>query len=294
MAQSATEFNNIAAFYCQIAFRDSNGYPAGQTTAPDSMANGATSSAYLVNGLIDVVPGVATHPVVTNQGGQRVISKTPLPANDYGVPTFSLSQRDEQLEAYLSSSALDTSYNAEWMVRGANVAQEDFPSFVVLFAIQGTDSTTMAQWWDNYLFYNCRVIKTTDAGAGQVTGDVTNPNPLTYTLQLSLSTRHPSGTLLSAMNMSVKNNEDAWGFIRSDNPLGLTTYKDDNSTGTFTLGYRPVNNSATGANQNNITEAGTQTAVTSVNTTTGLVTQTAPAALATMIEALYETNFVAI
>lgn len=293
MAQAATEFNNIAAFYLQIAFRNSAGYPVGQTIS-GTMSNGATSSAYLVDGLIDLTPGVATNPRVTNQGGQKVISQTPLPANDYGSPTFQLSQRDEQLEAYLSDSLLDVSYNSEWMMRGANVTQEDFPNFTVIFSVQGTDSTTMAQWWDNYLFYNCRIVKTVEAGAGQVTGDVVNPNPFQYSLQLSLSTRHTTGTLLSAMTMGLNNNQDAYGHIRADNPLGLTTYKDDNTTGTFTLGYRPVSAEVTGSAQNNVTEAGTQVASTSISATTGVVVQDGAPAAATMTVVLYETNFVAI
>ncbi len=296
MAQSATEFANIAPHYCQIAFRDSTGYPMGQETDPDNIAVNTTTSAYLVDGLIDLVPGVKTTPRVTNRGGQKIISQTPLPASDYGVPTFQLSQRDEQLEAYLSSSTLDTAYNAQWMLRGQNVTQEDYPNFVVLFGLQGTDSTTLAQWWDNYIFYNCRVLKTTEAGAGLVTGDVENPNPLQYALQLSVASRHVSGTLFSAatMGLALNHNQDAAGYIRSDNPLGLTTFIGNNSATTFILGYRPVNDDASGSAQNNITIDGTQTAFVSVSTTTGVVTKTVAITSAAKAIALYETNFVAI
>jgi hypothetical protein len=295
MVQTATEFNNIAAYYAQIAFRDGTGYPMGNDTTPDDVTAADVKNAYLIQGLIDLNPGVATFPVVTNQGGQRVISKTPMPSNDYGAPTFSLSQRDEQLDAYLGSHTLDTSYNAEWMLRAANVAQEDFPSFMMIFSVQATDSTTMQQWWDNYCFYNCRVIKTGEAGAGQVTGDATNPNPFTYTIYPALASRHTSGTSISALSLSVKNNEDAWGYVRADNPLGLTTFIGNGAgTASFALGYRPVSDDATGSAQNNITENGTQDAPTSVSTTTGVVALTGGWTLDAKVVALYETNFVAI
>jgi len=296
MAQAATEFNNIAAFYLQIAFRNSAGYPVGQTIS-GTMSNGATSSAYLVDGLIDLTPGVATNPRVTNQGGQKVISQTPLPANDYGSPTFQLSQRDEQLEAYLSDSLLDVSYNSEWMMRGANVTQEDFPNLMAILSVQGTDSTTMAQWWDNYLFYNCRIVKSGEAGAGQVTGDMVNPNPFQYTIHPAVASRHTTGALFSGMTLGLRNNQDAYGHVRADNPIGSTTFIGNGAATTFILGYRPVDDDATGSKQNNLTIDGTQAATTSISITTGVVTAAgSPTAWVAeeKVVVLYETNFVAI
>ena len=291
---SPSKYNNIAAVYLQIAFRDRNGYPMGQETDPDNVVAGTTTAAYLVDGLVDLVPASPTFPVVTNQGGQKIISKTYLPATDYGTPTFTLSQRDETLDAYIKKFSVDTTYNTTRVLRGGNVSQLQFPDFVVIFSIKITESATGAELWDNYIYPNAKIINTADAGAAQITGDVTNPNPLTYALQLALASRNADGTLLSAQNMALNNNQDAVLYQRATNPLGLTTYVDDNATGTFILGYRPVNTDATGSAQNNITVNGVQTAVTSVSVTTGVVTQTAPEASGAIVVATTETNFVAI
>lgn len=294
MALTAAKFNNVYVGYCQVMTRNGSGYPTGVQTDPDNMVVNTTSSALLLDSIIEMTPGNKTNPVVTNQGGQEIRSKTILPAQDFGTPTFSLSERNETLDALLTNSANDSTYNARRMIRGANMNQKTFLPFMVMFSILGTDSTTMASWWDNYCYLNCRIRRTGEGGAGQITGDATNPNPFAYALDLSLGTRDITGTLLSALTVSVDENIDAVSYQRTSYPLGVTTYLANGAATTFTLGYRPLNSDATGAANNNHTLNGTQATVTSASTTTGVVTLTGAGSSSDMHIMTYETEFVAI
>ncbi len=295
MALTAGKYNNIEARTLQIMFRNASGYPQGQDTTPDVKSTPQTDSAYLVNGVISVDPGTPVYPRVVNQGSGLIINKTPVSANDYGTPTFQLSQRDETLEAFLSGSTLDLATNTARAMRGDNVTRTDFPTFMVVMGILVTLENG-TEHWDHYIFPKCTLVKQTEAAAGQITGDVTNPNPLTYALDISLSTRDVTGMLLSASTRALNGNQDARLFTRAASRLAYTTYTADGSATSFILGYRPINTDATGAAENNITIAGVQQAVTSVTAATGVVDITSPGAGsdADIYVVEYETDFIAI
>ena len=295
MALTAGKYNNIEGRTVQVMFRDASGYPQGIDSTPDTISTPATSSAYLVQGLIDVTPNTPTYPTVTNQGGGEIINKTPVSAIDYGIPSFTLSQRDETLEAFISASTLDLATNTARAKRGDNVTRTTFPSFMVVMGVLVTLESGV-EHWDHYIFPNCTIRKTGEAGMAQVTGDVTNPNPLTYELDLSLATRDVDGMLISASTRALTGNKDARLFSRAASRLAYTTFNADGVATSFILGYRPINTDATGAAENNIAIAGVQQAVTSVTLATGVVDITSPGAGSDgdIYTVEYETDFIAI
>lgn len=295
MALTAARYNNIEARTLQIMFRDSNGYPQGIDSTPNVISTPATSSAYLVPGLIDITPNTPVYPKVNNQGGGEIINVTPTPSKDYGKPAFTLSQRDETLEAFVSASTLDLATNTARAQRGDNVNRTVFPTFMVVMGIfvtleNGDDV------WDHYIYPKATIVKTAEATAGQITGDVTNPNPLTYELDLSLSSRDIDGMLFSGKGMLLTGNKDARLFHRAASRLAYTTYNADGVATSFILGFRPISTDATGSAENNIALNGTQTAVTSVTLATGVVDLTAPGAGSDgdIITTEYETDFITI
>ena len=294
MAFSAASHNNVQAYYLQIAKRDANGYPKGTTADPDSVTSPATLPALDISGLVSLTPATPTIPFVTNRGGGGIISETPVTPSSYGAPEFQLSQRNETFEALINNSTVDVSSNTTRSIRGSNMNQKEWPSWIVLFSILVTNSDTGLPEWENYLYLNAKIVKSGEAGAAQVEGDVTNPNPLTYVLRLSLSTRDGSGEPLSTLGIAVEDDTDAMTFQRSNKPLMLTTFVADGVETTFTLPFRPVDSDATGAGKNNITKDGVPTAVTSVSTTTGVVTLTGAGSDGEIWVALCETERVAI
>lgn len=290
MAKTATQFNNIAIKRAQLMFRDSNGYPMGQETDPDDVVQGTVTGAYVIDGLIDLTPGEASFPVVTNQGGQRIISKTRVAATDYGQPGFQLSQRDETLEAYLTRTAVDVATNTTRAIRSSGLSQNVWSPFMVLFSLMVTNSQTGMPEWDHWAYLNTIITRSQDAAAAQVTGDATNPNPLGYTLDLALASRDITGLPLSSLAINAQDDLDALVPFRSDNPVAVATFVADAAATTFTLPYLPLSDDATGAGANNITKNGVTQTATSVATDTGIVT--IPSATAGDIYVVvYETDF---
>lgn len=295
MAFAASKHNNIAPFYLQVAKRDSNGYPVGVAANPDSPTNDTVYGAYVVDGLMDLTPGVPTNPVVTNLGGQKIISRTRMPAQDYGAPSFQLSQRDETFEALVTKSAVDVATNTTRAIRGMNLAQRVWDQFVVMFSILVTNSETGLPQWDHYYYLNAEIAKTADAPATQVTGDATNPNPLAYQLDLSLSLRDITGELISGLATAVQDNTDAGGYFRTNNPVHLVTYVADGTETDFDLPYLPLSSTVTvNASSNHMTINGTVTAAASANTSTGNVGLSGAGSAADKVVLTYETNFVAV
>ena len=293
MALTAGKYNNIEFRTLQVMFRNSDGYPQGQDTTPDVKATPQTDSAYLVDGVIDVTPNTPVYPRVTNQGHGVIINKTPVSASDYGSPTFQLSQRDETLESFISASTLDLATNTARAQRGDNVTRTTFPTFMVVMGMLVTLENG-TEHWDHYIFPKCTILKQTEAAAGQITGDVTNPNPLAYVLDLSISTRDVDGMLFSAKTVALTGNQDARFFRRAAKRLAYTTWTADGIATTFVLGYRPTSTDATGSAENNHTLAGVQAAVTSVALATGLVTVTGAGSDEDIHNMEYETDFEAI
>ena len=93
--------------------------------------------------------------------------------------------------------------------------------------------------------------------------------------------------------MYVVGASDTRVTIRSRYPLSFTSHKAASANTTYTLGYRPVYNTATGTADNSITKNGSTFAVSSVNTSTGVVTFTSGSDADFHIT-LYQTEFTAI
>jgi hypothetical protein len=126
-------------------------------------------------------------------------------------------------------------------------------------------------------------------GASTEGGD--NPGALTYTVTPTASTRAVTGDLYSATGLGLTDDKDIVTVYRYTYPFCVTTFVDDNSTGSFTLGYLPTSSDATGAASLRLTDEGVTMTVTSVSTSTGVVTQSASSDAGDKIVAFYPTSF---
>lgn len=287
---AATKGVNVGIHHVQIAFRKDTGEPMGQETDPNNVSNGTTSSAYKVDGAIDFTPEQLTTATKTNKGGQIIISKTPMGVTDYGAATLVLSQYDEQFFAYISGTSVDETTDTTMNITGTNVNQRVPPAFVVIVSSRFTDSSGSDKYM-NYIYPNAFVTPVGDANMTQIDADVTNDTPYTYQIVPSASSSTGFGYTFANTALNVVDDSDIRVKIISDYPLGLTTYVDDGAAGTFTLGYLPTSSDETGGAGNIITSNGTKTAVTSVATATGLVTQTAAGTAADIWVVAYPTQF---
>lgn len=292
MALTASRGQGIGAFFMLIAKRNSNGYPVGQVADPETISNATTMQPYLIRSLVNFTPESRPLAVITNKGGQKIISKTVLGADDVGEGTFTLSEYDETFTALIKGSAVDTSTVDGMAMVGSNINQRNFPRFFVMFGTRFTDSVDGSDYWLTDIYPNAQIYQPDARSISQDTG--VNPNPLTYNIIPSQSTKNIDGrNMSSSSGLTVVDASDMTVSIRSRYMLAFTSFKAAAASTTYTLGYRPVYNTATGNADNSITKNGTTFAVSSVNTSTGAVTFTADAD-ADFHVCLYQTQFVAI
>ena len=266
------------AYYMWLAFMDVNGYPVGQNSAPDTKVNGTVYAPYVVEGFVTVTSPTPTYTVLKRRAGQRTTGSAVIGIEDYSSFALTLSDMDETFNAMIRKAAVDAALATNTTISPANLGQKRFPRFVAGFIGGGLDddSNTVRVT----LIYNNVQIRGGWPGINAISGEQTNPNPLEYTLDLSLSTRTGLGYLYSATALAVEDNEDGAVLLRNQNyGYMLNTYIDDGSATSFTLSHRPAVNEHAGAT-NYFTKNGVtnHTGVSNVNTTTAVVTNTAGAA----------------
>jgi len=292
-ALTAARGGIAGAYHLQIAFRDANGYAKGSYVTPDSVPANTTTHAYYVGGLDSFSGAAAVYEKVTIKAGQQTIGNVTLGISDFGDPTIQLAEYNEVLNAYIKGATADVTSVSGWAMNPTNINQVTFPRFITLIAAKWLHSTDLTEYWLNWIYHNVQWIPASQGGSSQAGG--VNPNPLTYILQQSKSTRQVTGVTMSASSGTyVVGGSDTCTVIRSVHPLALTTYVANGSATTFTLGYRPFYSTVTTGNTDNSTTLnGVATAVTTISTTTGAVVMAA-GTTADIWEVVYPTDFVAI
>lgn len=265
--------------YLHFAMRDNNGYPMGALANPNSPTNGVVYTGIILQIATELAEPQATFEEATQYGGGKIHTKKIIGVSDYGTGSLTLSSDDTVLRNLTNLGTDDTSTMSGWTQRPGNVNAITPPGIVIAqMPIEKLDGTRK---WLSKIYPNAQ-IKRQGNGATQSGG--VNPSPVTYQISPSPSARALTGRLFSAMAMNVINNTDTYYEIETDYPIYVSTYVDDGSTGTFTVPYKLASTDATGAARNAITDDGATLAVTSVNATSGLVTQdTQPAAASRVV-----------
>ncbi|MCL4253622.1 MAG: hypothetical protein KJ043_07585 [Anaerolineae bacterium] len=280
----------VGAYYMLIAKRDNNGYPVGLVPDPETISNGTTMQPYLIRSLVNFTPEDRAIGVIANKGGQRVISKTLVGTDDVGDATFTLSEYDETFLALIKQVTVDVTTIDGLAQTASNANQDEFPRFFVLFGTRFTDSRDGMDYWLTDVYGNAQIYQPSGRTISQDTG--VNPNPLTFTLTPSLSTKHIDGRNFSeSSGLMVKSASDMRVTIRSRRPLAFTSHKALAADTSYALGYRPIYDTASGATNNSFTKNGATFPATALNTSTGILTFTAGAD-GDFHVGLYQTAFV--
>lgn len=284
----------LGAFHVQVAKRDSNGYAKGILADPNTVAANTTSSALLIGGLDAFTAPTPTTEFGIGRGGQKMIGSMALGISSFGTPTITLATFNETLNAFIKGTTADVTSVNGWVMNAANSSQLIFPQLITLVTGKFLNAENLAEYYLTWVFHNCQWMQASGPNTSQASG--VNPNPLTYNLNLSLSTRNLTGVVFSSSSgMSVVDGTDTWTLIRSTWPLAVTTWVANGSATSFILGYRPVYSTVTTGNtDNSFTINGTATAPTSCSLTTGVVVVAAAGTTGDIHEAVYQTKFVAI
>ena len=291
---TAASMMQAGAYFVQVAKRTAAGYPVGTVADPETITANTTSSALFVGSLDSFTPPVPTTEFAVDRGGQAVRGSMALGNSDFGSATIQLSEFNETLNALIKDAAVDLTSVVGWASSPANVAQKHFPRTVTMVTGRAWSDTDGADYWLTWVFHNCQWMEASGGGTSQASG--VNPNPVSYTLNLSKSSKFFTGVAFSeTAGQYVVGGTDAWTKIRSRYPLALTTYVADGSATTFILGYRPYYSTVTtGNNDNSFTKNGVATAPTSCVTSTGVVTIAAAGDSGDVHVAVYPTEFTAI
>lgn len=283
---------HLAGFFdAQISFRNTNGYPMGQDTTPNSVSNGAVAHAYKITGPVAATAPSPTREIATFRGGMVTLGQRGLGTSDFGTFDFTTSAYDEVLEAFISGATNDaTNFGTANIASAPNTNNASLPQFHLCLSSGWQDASGtnkyMHWFYPNVQIYPALISANQDGGV--------NPGAVTYTVVPSSSTRTTAGYLFSATGMAITDNADVVWRLRTDNRISWTTYIDDGSATSFVVGYRPTNSENAGA-VNVFTKQGVtnHANVAAFSTTTGATTHTAGTAADVWV-VIYETAFVAI
>ena len=279
----------IAGLYTMlVATRDSNGYPVGTNTTPDTKTTNTVYSPLRVRFPVTVGGPQPTLEVATRRGGMAVRGKRYLGVSDYGTFDITLDGYDQDFHALVSGTAVDTTTVANWVTTAYNSNLATPPQLCALFTMGFTTDGGLTRFLN--VFYNNVTIAPKVPTSSQDGG--ANPNPLAYTVTPDVSSRRMDGRLYSVLtNQTVRDNTDMMWMVESTNEFMFSTYIGNGTITNFTLPYKPTSSLATGADTNSITLNGTTQAAATVATATGVVTFSAAPANNAVVVFVGPTNF---
>jgi hypothetical protein len=268
MAATATT-GMVAGFYHGwVWYRDSNGYPMGTLSTPDSPSTDTVYTPFILPGPVEVTPPTISRETAYSKGGQAIRNKRVLGVNDISDFTFTLSDYSETFNAMVGKTTVDVTTLTNVATTAPNVGLKEPPQMGIAFAI-GYQTEAGDNQFLTYYFHNVQISNSIPQGS-QSGGE--NPNPLQYTVTPTRSTRTALGVLYSATALAVTDDSDIMSIYRHEYPFFVSTWVADGTEVDFSTAYLPVDDDNTGTATNSFALNGTVTAVTSFATATGLCT----------------------
>ncbi len=272
----------------QFALVGSNGFAYG--TAGPTQANNSVSGA-----LVQFYPKNASLPlpdrtVIDFTGGNRWLGAYQYGITSLGSMAATFDNVDADLVAMLSGSSVDQTTTSAWTIFSENVLALSIPQVAVLvtFQLQGRGAQEGGD------FFITGVIGRSWAAPKGFTNAPNFQSAGEYNVQIT-----PTSTNVFPHGVPFGTNQDWQGnatpllWIISERPIHLATFVGNNAATTFTLPYLPLDSTVTqNASRTQVAVAGTTTAPSSINTSTGVITMSAAPGSGVHVGVLYETNFV--
>lgn len=280
-------------YVVQIATRDSNGYPKGTQTVPNTVANDTTMTPMVLDTGISFTPPSPTYSTFTERGGQKILSQASMGVSELGTATLEVSAFDDAVHALVSGTTVDTGTPTGFRQSAFNANQVTPLSFIVMLSSRANSrsGSTITSKWNHWILPNCQIRP---AVPSATQNDGVNPNTVTYSIVPNVSTRAAvTGELFSITAMAVTDNSDSFYRIQTANPLTFMSYTGTGSANpeTWTPAYLPLTSHATTSDKV-LTENGVSDAITAFSITTGVLTTATAGAAGNIYTLAYETNFV--
>lgn len=222
-----------SGFYkLQIAIVDSNDYPMGQLTSPNSPANGTVYAPYVVPAAVEYTAAQDTLEVAQSYASQRPRGRREMGTGELGDGTLTLSEFDDAFDALVQGYTLDTSTGTALRIAGHNVGRSQARKFMLAM----TPAATPANGTPDFdTIFTWGTLRRGALGVNQQTGR--NPNNRQYTLTKVLSTRTPWGQLFSQSTMNPSGGSDDETIIGGDAPMSFFTIVRDGTASGYVAPY---------------------------------------------------------
>lgn len=275
----------------QVFFVDDDGYPMGDLVTPNAPVLDTEYHAYVVQGYVTAAPGAREVDTATDQADGTNYGDIDMGISSYGTVEITLSMKDEKFFNMIRGVSSDTTTSSAMYITTANNASITPRPMGMIITDKVRDEATGVLYYE-HVVYNRGTFTVTQEAEGNQSGGV-NPSPLTVTYKPTLSTRFAAtGELYSATTLAPEEDRDTHTTIRSEYQVTITSYVKDGVATTFNTDYKPAVAAATVGGVNVYTTNGTQAALTSLATTTGLATMTAAGTSGHIAVLLYTTNFI--
>lgn len=249
----------------QIWVVDSEDYPMGTLTTPNSPVNGTVYNAYVVPSVVTYTAAADTVESVESYGSMELRGRREMGTSAFGDGTIETSEFDDVLDALVMGYVLDTTTGTALRIAGHNVNR----AVPLKFMIGLTSAATPSNGTPNFdTTFTWGTLRRGALGFNQQTGR--NPNNRTYTLTKVLSKRTPWGQLFSSSTLAPTGGKDDEVTIYTDAPISLSTRVADGTASAFNLPYALSYTAAASFNSANlIFMNGTATAQSVVNVSGG-------------------------
>lgn len=267
-----------------IGFLDSTGGFIGQST---TLANGSTGAAYVCT-LVRTGSFQAMAPTNLDIPGGDIVYTTVQFGNAKTAPfDLILSDYDTALVTMLSGSSTNTT-NSQVTIVSDNPNRRAPRVLALGLQSRVVDVNGVAYYLTRW-FPSCQMRIKRNGPAWQAQSDtVISCTPQAVTKDITARSFGSAG-----LNLGLTDDRaDNYDYI-SYNPVHVMAFRQDNSATTFTSIYRPNSSTVTlNATPNNFFIATTATALSSVNTTTGVNTLAAAGTAAVLDVLQQETQYV--
>lgn len=291
------EFFPATAAAALIFKTTEEGYAAGNVADPDNVSSASeivTSGALYVPYIIDFDSPQPTYSELSERSGQRVRMKVQTGVSDISSFTTNSSRFIDELTDLSHDVGTNTTFWSGATIGGAELSPTIFNNLgLVLFQqIYVPTGAGVESQYAAYIYPSTQIVQG-QPGGSQAEGE--NPNPIPWTITPSSGSVFPTGTdLADISNVGYESGQTLMVKIVRPEKFHIQTAWLSGDVGdvTFKLDYLPTSSDATSGGDNLVTINGVVSAVTSVNTTTGVVTLSSPGTEGDIVVVMYPTNFV--
>jgi len=279
---------NAAGFHSmQIGILDSTGICTGQVAGSD----GVTSSMLRVRGGTAASFNPVSATSIEFNDADGVEGNMSFGGGNQGPFQVTVDRVDADAIALAGGSLVDITTNSFFTIFSTNPKNTTPPDMCMILTQKfqsRVSASSGVTYYKNHIIPVCQ-IRTLAGGLGHQA-----KQPWTFEVTPQFATKLPNGEAFGS-NQGWTDNETDILWMNTQYPIAYTYFQGDNSETTFITGFRPISTVITlGGTPNWYTEDGTQEALTSIVTATGVATPDGAPASGVKAALIYQTEFAAI